>query len=285
MQMRKLALIPNLTKECAYEVAVEVCRELKKFHADILAEEELRESLSGLEAEFLAHDEMMKKCDAVITIGGDGTIIHSAKAAALSEKPVLGINTGRLGFMAGLEKNELEGLSELVSGNFRTDKRMMLDFSVEKNGEVIKRGQCMNDVVLSRGQLSTIVKVCVVCDGTVVNEYLADGVILSTPTGSTAYSLSAGGPVVDPLIRTILLTPICPHSVFNRTIMFRPDAQLELSSKSGSVYLTVDGEEGVLIDSETVVKVHMSELYARLIRIKQEDFYEILNRKLFSRHF
>lgn len=280
----KIAIVPNLTKTHAYEVTLRICDELKKHSAKIMFSADLAEPFSGVDsAAFYSYDDMIKQCDAVVTVGGDGTIIHTAKSAANDKKPVLGVNAGRLGFMAGLEKNELQDIERLIQGNYKIDRRMMLDIFLMKGDEVVEKTCCLNDAVFSRGALSTIVDIKIACDGSDVSEYLSDGVILSTPTGSTAYSLSAGGPVVDPQIETVLLTPICPHSLFNRTIMFRPEVTLEITTRSPNVYLTVDGEEGILLDKDWRVVIKKSTKYAGLIRIKHEDFYDILNRKLSDR--
>lgn len=280
----KIAIIPNLTKTYAYEVTLKICDELAKLSAEIMFSSDVTEYFSTVkQAFFYIFDVLMKECDAVVTVGGDGTIIHAAKAAADYRKPVLGVNAGRLGFMAGLEKNELHDIERLIQGNYKIDQRMMLDISLVKGDKVLKKTCCLNDAVISRGALSTIVDIKIACDGSNVNEYLSDGVIISTPTGSTAYSLSAGGPVVDPQIETVLLTPICPHSLFNRTIMFRSEVELEISTQSSDVYLTVDGEEGILLDEECRILIKKSKKYAGLIRIKNEDFYDILNRKLSDR--
>lgn len=277
----KIAIIPNLTKTHAHEVTLKICEELKKYTSEILFSLDLIDFFPTINGtSFYPYEDLIKICDVIITIGGDGTIIHTAKSAANYQKPVLGINAGRLGFMAGLEKNELQDIERLIHGNYKIDHRMMLDISLIKGNKSIKETCCLNDAVISRGSLSTIVDIKVSCDGSNVNEYLSDGIIVSTPTGSTAYSLSAGGPVVDPQIETILLTPICPHSLFNRTIMFRPEVALEISTHSSNVYLTVDGEEGILLDEDCRVLIKKSKKYADLIRIKHEDFYDILNRKL-----
>lgn len=279
----KIALVPNMIKANAEEVTCQICRELKNLAAEIYMESAFEAVFSDFADAFLPLNEIFEICDSVITVGGDGTIIHAAKKAADYKKPVLGVNAGRLGFMAGLEKNELQDLKRLIRGNYRTDSRMMLEISLMNGDELLRKSYCLNDAVLSRGTLSTMMDINAFCNGACVNEYSADGVIVATPTGSTAYSLSAGGPVVDPQIETILLTPICPHSLFSRTVMFRPDVELVLTTPSRPVYLTIDGEEGLLLSKGDRLVIKKAEKSARLIRIKHEDFYEILNRKLSDR--
>lgn len=230
-------------------------------------------------------DDCLAVCDVVIALGGDGTIIHCAKRAAAYGKPVLGINSGRLGFMAGLELNELDQLGRLLSGEYEVEHRMLLDVTVHSDeGEVHSRA--LNEAVVSRGALSRMVEISVENNGAPVAAYQADGVIVATPTGSTAYSLSAGGPMVDPALDCLLLTPICPHSLHTRPYLFHKDAQLTLTPghrKGVPVFVTVDGEEAIPVSENGTVEVSRSEVTAALIRMKQLSFYETLGQKLMNR--
>lgn len=210
----KIALLPNLTRSHALSVTDDVCKYLEKYNAEYYFETETAEKICHkIKAVGLPEAELLSLCDVAIAIGGDGSLIHAARKAVKYKKPILGVNAGNLAFMAGIEKNELELLKELIEGNYTIDKRMMLDVTV-KNGSCEKTLDCcLNDVVIARGEQIKLVKLNVECDGQQINDYYADGIIISTPTGSTAYSLSAGGPVVDPKIESILLTPICTHSL------------------------------------------------------------------------
>lgn len=257
----------------------------------------VREALAGLGAEVLlppadalfpenAADTLLEQGDAVVALGGDGTIIHTAKRAALLDKPVLGINCGTLGFMAGLEADELPQLSALIEGRFIVEKRMMLSVRVCLSGGESREYQALNEAVLARGPQSRMVKIAVFIGEEPVAAYNADGVIVATPTGSTAYSLSAGGPIVDPAVRCLLLTPVCPHSLHARSYIFSEGAQLTLrplESRGEEAYLTVDGEDSVRIRMEDVVHVSQSPRPASLIRIKEQPFYNTLNQKLTNR--
>jgi len=228
---------------------------------------------------------MIEACDTIIAVGGDGTIIHSAKHAAVANKPILGINVGRLGFVAGLEMNELDYLKDLVDGNYTVENRMMLSISFVQNGKS-KSYYALNDAVIARGSLSRIVDFKVSFNENNVCDYRADGLIIATPTGSTAYSLSAGGPVIDPSMQCIILTPICPHSLFTRSVVFGPESRLSVLSKSNydsEIFLTVDGETSIQIQNGESITFCSSKLVAKLIKLKHKNFYEVVNEKLAER--
>ncbi len=281
----KIAVIPNLTREQALKTTIEVIDQLKKNNAEILAADYLAEELSNVDGvEFHSVQSAVEQCDAVIAIGGDGTILHSGKIAASFSKPILGINAGRLAFMAGLERHELDLLSNLISGNYSIDKRMMLEVMVfDESGLCIKKINCINDAVFSRHINRTIIEVTVESNGRLVNNYWGDGVIFATPTGSTAYSLSAGGPVVDPTIESIILTPICTHSLFSHPIIFRPDERMRIyatKDDESELCVSCDGEPPICIGIGCSVVVQKSSLAADFIRIKSDSFMEILNTKM-----
>lgn len=227
---------------------------------------------------------LLKACDVAVAIGGDGTIIHTAKSAAAFGKPVLGINSGRLGFTAGLELSELSELCRLISGDYDIEERMLLDITVDgENGT--ERYSALNEAVISRGALSRMIEVSVKNGEKPVSTYQADGVIVATPTGSTAYSLSAGGPIVDTALRCLLLTPICPHSLHSRPYIFDQDAVLTLAPERSEspVFVTVDGEAAIRIAEGGQVRVSRSDTCAKLIKLKQKPFYQVLDDKLTNR--
>ena len=201
----RAAIIPNLTRKKTAAVTGDLCKKLKELDISYMIDEKLAPHLKNTGAEFLSMEKVIALSDLIISVGGDGTIIHAAKYG----KPVLGINAGRIAFMAGLEATELELLSSLKDGKYQTDRRMMLKAVIKKDGEIIGERYCINDVVAARGEKIKMTELALSCNGSFINNYVADGMIVSTPTGSTAYNLSAGGPVVDPQIESIMLTPIC----------------------------------------------------------------------------
>ena len=260
------AIIPNLTRKNAAQVTRLICAKLDELGAAYSLPLSTENVFSDTKAEFLPEKELIGGCEAVITVGGDGTIIHSAKKAAVYSKPVLGINAGRLAFMAG---------------DYSMDKRMMLK-TTAADGDSVQSGYSMNDSTVMRlSRLSRISEINVDLDGRYFNRYLGDGLILSTPTGSTAYSLSAGGPVVDPKLECMILTPICSHSVFTRSLVLGDDAVLRIySDDDGPLSVSCDGDEPFTVSAQGSITVEKADICASFIRLKNDSFVDILNRKM-----
>ena len=283
----KIALLPNLTRRHARQVTADVCACLDRLQVSYAFEDTLQDAFPERSGIFMPPQRLLLEADVVIAIGGDGSLIHAAKKAVEYDKPVLGINAGNLAFMAGIEKNELYLLDDLIAGNYATDRRMMLDvFCCRKTDEAPQYlGCCINDVVVARGEQIKLIELPVTSDGKLVNRYYADGIILSTPTGSTAYSLSAGGPVVDPRIESILLTPICTHSLFARSLIFesRSEICVEIPQEREDIYLSCDGDASVLVEPGSVLTVKRAQKSAAFIRIKPDSFIDVLNSKLSPR--
>lgn len=278
-----IAVMPNLSKRDAAQHTADVIRVLHSYGAAVSLHAPLRSHFDGLPVEF--HPDffqMIAECDVILAIGGDGTIIHAAKHGAQENKPILGINLGRLGFVAGLEKDELSVLEKLVQGDYQIEERMMLAVTYPENGK-LQTKHVVNEAVLSRGALSKIVDFTVYSGGQTIGEYRADGLILATPTGSTAYSLSAGGPVMDPSMDCILLTPVCPHSLFSRTVVFGGKTELAVEARSqydSDVFLTLDGEDAIQIFEGEQVTFQKSDRCIRMIQLKQNSFLNIVNEKI-----
>ena len=283
----KFLLLPNLTRENAFEVTKNVCQRLDEMKSEYFFEDSIDEKIKEFtSAPFFEESLAMDKCDIVIAIGGDGSIIHAAKKAAIKGKPVLGINAGNLAFMAGVENNELFLLKNLITGNYIIDNRMMLSVDVlDSSGNNVSSSVCLNDAVVARGEQIEMIKLGVECDGTKINNYSSDGLIVSTSTGSTAYSLSAGGPVMDPTIESILLTPICTHSLFSRSLIFNPKSVITIinDDKNSNCSISCDGENTQSVPDRGKVIIKKSEIFAKFIRIKQDNFIEVLNGKLIGR--
>lgn len=231
-------------------------------------------------------DRTVAQCDIVIALGGDGTILHAANQAAMLGKPILGVNCGHLGFMAGLEADELDMLAALKTGDYSTDRRMMLKVCVDA-GSRSRTLYCVNDAVIACGAASRIVDVAVTFGSHSEIQYRCDGVIIATPTGSTAYSLSAGGPVLDPSLESLVVTPVCAHSFFARPLVISPDTVVTLRASAragGECCLTADGEESVMLCAgDTVTVSRDSEHFAELIKIKKQSFIDVLYKKMIDR--
>lgn len=275
------AIIPNLTRKNAAQVTRLICAKLDELGAAYSMPEETKCEFPDTRALFLPENELFESCKAVITVGGDGTIIHSAKKAAAYSKPVLGINAGRLAFMAGLEIHELDLLSKLIGGDYCTDRRMMLKTTVTDEDKS-NFGYSINDATVMRNaRMGGISEIDVDLDGSFFNRYLGDGLIISTPTGSTAYSLSAGGPVVDPKLECIVMTPICSHSVFTRSLVLGENSSLSVYSSDGNpICVSCDGDEPFAVSAKGRIKVEKADIFATFIRLKNDSFVEILNRKM-----
>ena len=277
----KIALLPNLTRKNALNVTLRVCEQLDTLNAEYIVRNEQKEQFIKTKAVFMPFEDMIDNCNVIIAVGGDGTIIHAAKF----KKPILGINAGKIAFMAGLEPQELNMLERLINGEYEIDRRMMLKAEIcDKNGNVLETRFCVNDAVVARGAQIVMEDIAVRHDGKLINNYTADGIIISTPTGSTAYNLSAGGPVVDPQIESILMTPICTHSLFSRSLIFKPDSEFILYSPNGNdIGLSCDGEDTIIIKGSDYVRITKACMTGEFIRIKNDTFLEILNSKLEQR--
>lgn len=279
----KFALIPNMTRQNAPDVTKQVLKELENLKASVFLNDEFS-AVFG-EDEYITYCDVetaVAECDVVITVGGDGTFIKSAKLSAEKNKPLLCINAGKLAYLAGLESTELTLLKDVVEGKFKTEKRMMMKASIiDKSGEIIYHSNCLNDAVVSRCGNIRIMNLSIDCNGSHLMDYSADGVIVSTPTGSTAYSFSAGGPVIEPQIDSMLITPVCCHSFFSRSVVLRPDSVLEVRhDNSGEAMLSCDGEEPVLVPTYAVVRIEISEKKAEFVKVKNDTFIDILNKKM-----
>jgi NAD+ kinase len=274
----KIGLIVNQSKERAAAIADEIVAILSD-SAELLspAESPIPHTTVGGSAE-----DVIRLSDIAVTVGGDGTIIHNAKYAAHYDKPLLGVNLGRIGFVANIEPDELGELRKLATGDYRIQRRMLLD--IEKSRGALSRSYtAVNEVAVHRDSLSSMVDISVDLDGERIINYRADGMLFSTPTGSTAYSFSAGGPIIDPRMRCILLTPVCPHALSSRQVVFSDSSVLTASVHPSSTlkcYMTVDGQDYVPISSEDRITVRRSEHELQLIILKEKNFYTLLNEKL-----
>lgn len=277
----------NLTRKNAFEVTKSVCEELNSLGIEIIISTDNQEQLGFIDSEFLSNNEAAEKCDIIIVIGGDGTIMHAADFASEYNKPILGINAGKLGFLAGLEKQELSLLKNLITKQYTIDSRMMLKVKHFEGEEYIGEYFCLNDCIVARSTSLRLCEIEAYCDNKLIKKYFADGIITATPTGSTAYSLSAGGPIVDTAIESIILTPICSHSLFSRSMIFEKGSEIEIRVKNPEVCLPVfslDGKMGIEMTENTRLVITKAEKSTKLIRIKSDGFAEILSQKLIERH-
>ena len=280
-----MLLIPNLSKANAVSVTENTAQLLLSFHAEIVFCDELYEHFSHLDARFLQQDEAFTQCDVVVTIGGDGTMLHAARKLLGYDKPLLGINLGRVGFLATCEANEPAKLQRLVNGEYSLDKRMLLEVNV--SGKNTFRQTALNDIVIAKSSMPQTVNIDVYCDDILVNHYQGDGVVIATPTGSTAYSLSAGGPILDAHISGIVVTPICAHSLSSPPMVFSSLRKLQIAVSSPTddvpVQLSCDGRREEKISCKDSIKISLSKQYVSLICFNEADQFEAIDKKLKGR--
>ena len=272
-------IIPNLGKANSRACTFAVARVMEKCGITAVMPEAMQREFPIRSVLFQPKEQGLKNSDFIIAIGGDGTILHIAQDAVRYDVPVLGINAGRVGFLATIEREETELIAKIASGDYQIENRMLIEASVGT-----ENCWAVNDIVLTRGEYSRIVDIAILCDGNPLYSLRGDGVILSTPTGSTAYAMSAGGPVVDPSIQSISLSPICPYSLFSRTILFAPERKLTLCAKhvnnDSDLILSADGSLGIKVPIGKDIQVQRSQKVFRLIRFAGKGFYEVLNQKL-----
>lgn len=280
----KIVLFPNFGKKNALNTALKCCDILYGLGTEIFASDCYKAEFAEKKfMKFGSIEDIAEKCDIIIAIGGDGTILKASVYASDYDKPLMGINTGRLGFMASMEIDELNMLSRLKTRDYTVETRMMIDAAVIRENKIISEYTALNDVVVS-GQYSKITDYTVSTGGIVVSSMRSDGMVFATPTGSTAYALSAGGPILEPCTECIQLTPICPHSLFSRTMVFTAERTLEVRhyADDDQVYFSVDGKKRCrLLKSDTlIVKKSLKKL--KLIDIKGNSFFNAVNNKLMN---
>lgn len=278
-------LIPNLKKENAVPTAQRAAKTLRDAGARVLLPASVREHFCEVEENFAEDARAFALCDVIVTVGGDGTILHAARQSLGYDKPLLGVNIGRMGFLATVEAYEMEKLGRLVRGEYILDKRAILSVSV--NGQNRFHQTALNDVVISKSGISQTVDVEIFCDDILVNRYQGDGVVIATPTGSTAYSLSAGGPVLDAHIAGLVVTPICAHSLHSPSMVFSAGRRLRvlLSSPLGphNALLCCDGRSPETISCHDTVDVALSDKYISLVCFNEADQFEAIDKKLKGR--
>ena len=283
--MKNVILTPNPYRDKNFQTVREAAKILKEAGVNTricLPFEVDRSYELPRDLRFSRLDRELPNADMVICFGGDGTILHMAKAATRHNLPILGVNIGTMGFMAELESTELDQLSRLSKGDYTLDKRMMLDVSVLQGDKVLFHDLCLNDAVVTKGAIARVVHLSVKCDGVQAMEFGGDGVIVATPTGSTAYSLSAGGPIVEPEANNILVTPICAHDVGSRCMVASEKRVItvELTRNARrNAYLSVDGGRALRLNLGDKTVIRKADLTTKLVRLQERSFYDLVNMK------
>lgn len=284
--MKNIGIIPNLDKDVELKYTRLLVESIKKEGGNALVSEEISGRL-GLECGRVSDSEVYDNSDALICLGGDGTFLKAARKAYTRNLPVLGINLGSLGFLTEIDRNDIpQAAKRVIHNDFEIEERMMLEASVINGGEVVKKDIALNDVVVTRGALSRILNVKTYINDVFVDSFPSDGVIVSSPTGSTAYSLSAGGPIVDPDCDLIIISPICPHILYSRSVITTGNGvvRVEVDKKyCHDAMVTVDGQEGIEITGGQWVEVRKASNCVKMMRINTRNFFNILRTKIYDR--
>ncbi len=276
--MRTVAIIPKRTKAEASELAERVARWLTEHGHEALSE--VGTPVAGTAQASAA--EIAKRAELIVVLGGDGTLLHAAHLCQNREIPIIGVNLGTLGFMTEIRRDRLfHALEKAVAGAVRVDRRMKLRVIVRRGHDILIDAEVLNDVVINKPALARIADIEALADGIPVTTYKADGVIVATPTGSSAYSLAAGGPLIHPVMRALLLTPICPHTLTQRPIVLPDEQEIELVIRSDEeLFITLDGQSGRALLQGDRVHVCKAPTAALLVREEGTSYYGILRDKL-----
>lgn len=283
--MKNIILTPNPYRDKNFQTVREAVRILKNAGVNprvCLPFEVDRSFELPKDIRFCRLDRELPNAEMVICFGGDGTILHMAKAATRKGLPILGVNIGTMGFMAELESTEMDKLARIASGDYTIDTRMMLDVTVQRDRDIMYHDICLNDVAITKGSVGRIVHLNVKCDGVTAMECGGDGLIISTPTGSTAYSLSAGGPIVEPDARNIIITPVCAHDMISRSIVVSDRRNVTVQMVQNvrrNAFLSVDGGKAIRMNMGDTAIIKKSNLETKLVRLNDRSFYEVLNTK------
>jgi NAD+ kinase len=279
-EIKTIGLIINSYKEQIVQIGRQVITLLREQNVNVVAMGEEAEALAlnAVSAETFCNEAQM-----VLVIGGDGTMLRAARTVYSKEIPILGINQGYLGFLTEVEVEHLDkAIAQLLSGNYQVERRMMLNAAVYRDGVCIADVNALNDMVVTKGALSRIIRTELYLDEELVERHYGDGLIFSTPTGSTGYSLSAGGPIVYPSIDVCIMAPICSHSLISRPVIFSPEHTLtvRMESVSTPAMLTVDGQNGVELQQGDLIHIRKAEHDTCLLVLEQRNFFAVLQGKL-----
>lgn len=280
--MLKILILPNPVKPKAIELTGKLISFLKEYDFKPVLEQEMAFQIN-CSSFGEAETELWNNLDLVMVLGGDGSMLNSARKVYPREIPLLGVNLGHLGFLTRVESNDLElAIANLKSGNFQFEERAMLEADVVRNGQVIARAVGLNELVLARSAFAKTIRLETWIDEEYFTTYPADGLIMATATGSTAYSLSAGGPVLDPRLKAILVTPICAHSLYARPMVLSEDAQVKvcIHSSHAEVTLTADGQAGIELEPADQIYCRRAPSITKLLRFKNQGLFEVLKSRL-----
>ena len=280
--MKIIGVFPHLEKPQAVETAKKLVGLLQNAGFKVVMETQSACQI-GREQIGLEKKELLSQIEFGVVLGGDGALLSLARLIYPREIPIFGINLGHLGFLTEVEDKDLEfAVDKLKAGQFEIEDRIMVGAEIIRKGKIVGGLVGLNDIVLSKGFSSRMLRIEVLIDHYLTGTMAADGLIISTPTGSTAYSLSAGGPIVSPQLPALILTPICAHSFFTRPLVVRSDSVIEIKfiTLPNEVILAADGQEGLELEAEDIVKIFTAAHKTKFVRFKEKSFYNILREKV-----
>lgn len=281
--IRTVGIISRPRREDIARVVPPLIDWLRAHGAEVVCDSETGDCIGPVTAQMRKREELPAHSDLLIVLGGDGTLLSAARLAADREVPILAVNLGGMGFLTTVPQDEIyEILEEIFSCKHRVSERVLLEARIVRDGTVIRRQIALNDAVLNKAALARIMDVTLRVDSEYVTTYKADGLILSTPTGSTAYSLAAGGPIVYPTVESFVVTPICPHTLTNRPLVIPDTAKIEIDfqSEDDAVFLTLDGQIGIELARGDHIVVRKAPEKLRLVRPARKTYFQILRNKL-----
>jgi NAD+ kinase len=279
--MRVIGVVVKRGRAQAVELARELVTWITRRGLTALVEAEVSEPIR--DASGASKEEIIAQADLIVVLGGDGTLLSVARLMQQRAVPILGVNLGGLGFLTAVTTDELLPMIERVlGGDFRVDSRMTLDITLRRNGTALAERQVLNEAVITKGALARVIDLDTTVNDQDVCVYKADGLIVTTPTGSTAYSLSAGGPIVYPSVGVMVLSPICPHTLTNRPIVLPDSAVVRVTVRSldEDVVLTLDGQEGMKLRSGDVVEIRKGASRVPLVQSEARSYFDVLRSKL-----
>lgn len=280
--MKKFGLVVNLNKKEVQRLVEQITRWLEERDCEVMIKEDTAHTM-GLSRLGVPQEALFGQAQCVIVFGGDGTMLWTARKVAKAGTPIIGINMGHLGFLTEIDVPEaLADLGKILDGQYFVEERMMLEASVYREGCLVENSVGLNDAVISKGAISRLIRLETYVNDYFVNKYMGDGLIIASPTGSTAYSLSAGGPLVSPEHDSLLLTPICPHSLWARPVVVAPDSVIKVAllSEGGAVTLTMDGQYVFSLRQDDQIVIRRAPQKAKFLRITGRNFFEVLRKKL-----
>ncbi|HEX3372392.1 MAG TPA: NAD(+)/NADH kinase [Candidatus Acidoferrales bacterium] len=281
--IKTVGIISRPRREDVARVVPPLVNWLQAHGAKVICDSETGDCIQPLAAQTKKREDIPESSDLLIVLGGDGTLLSAARLTAECGVPVLAVNLGGLGFLTTVPQDEIYSiLEELFEGKHRVSERVMLDAEIIRAGNVIRRQTALNDAVLNKAALARIMDLELRVDGEYVTTYKSDGLIISTPTGSTAYSLAAGGPIVYPSVEAFVVSPICPHTLTNRPIVIPDSATIEIDFKAedDAVFLTLDGQIGIELVRGDHIRVRKAANKLMLVRPARKTYYQILRSKL-----